>query len=121
MNARRTTIIFLLVLLLIVASLAFAITSSFLRPVAFAIILAVVFYPLHERILGWTKQRAGWASLLSTLTLLFMFGVPVVIILLMAANEALRSKHSIRHTTIQVEHPSRFVRENCYDCAPEQD
>lgn len=38
---------------------------------------------------------------------------------LAAANEALRSKHSIRHTTIQVEHPSRFERANCYDCDPE--
>jgi predicted PurR-regulated permease PerM len=93
MKSKRTTIIFLLVLLLIAATLAFAITYSFLRAVAFAIILAVVFYPLHQHILRWTKQRAGWASLLSTLTLLILFGIPVVIILLMAANEAFTAAH----------------------------
>lgn len=93
MNGKRTTIPFLLALLLIVVSLAFYITYSFLRPVAFAIILAVVFYPMHERMLRWMKQRAGWASLSSTLLLLFLFGIPVVVILLMAANEAFAAAH----------------------------
>src|ERR1700720_2938314 len=93
MNSKRTTIVFLLALLLVVAALAFVITYSFLRPVAFAIILAVVFYPLHERMLRWTGHRAGWASLLSTLVLLVLFGIPVVIILLMAANEAFAAAH----------------------------
>lgn len=93
MKSKRTTLIFLLVLLLAVAAVAFAITRSFLRPVAFAIILAVVFYPLHEHMLRWLKGRRGWASLLSTLALLVLFGIPVVVILLMAANEAFAVAH----------------------------
>ncbi len=93
MNSKRTTIIFLLVLLVLVASVALIITYSFLRSIAFAIILAVVFYPLHDHVLRWTKQRRNWASLLSTLTLLILFGIPVVTILLMAANEAFTAAH----------------------------
>ena len=32
------------------------------------------------------------------------------------AHEVLKLKHSIVHTTIQVEHPARFQSERCYDC-----
>jgi predicted PurR-regulated permease PerM len=93
MYSKRATIIFLSVLILIVLGFAFVITQSFLRPFAFAIILAVVFHPLHERILQSKKFKPGTASLLSTLLLLFLFGVPGVIIATLAANEALAAAH----------------------------
>src|SRR5262249_51279849 len=37
--------------------------------------------------------------------------------ILTRANELLKSRYSIIHTTIQVEHPDRFSSERCYDCA----
>ncbi len=37
---------------------------------------------------------------------------------LMIANDLLKQKHGIIHTTIQVEHPNRFQSERCYDCVP---
>jgi len=93
MTSKRTTIVFLVTLILIVLGFTFVITQPFLRPFAFAIILAVVFYPLHELILRWTKQRSGSASLLSTLLLILLFGVPTLIITMLAANEALTAAH----------------------------
>ncbi len=63
-------------------------TRPFLSPVAAAIILAVVFYPAHQRVLQWTKGKPGLASLVSTLALLFLFCVPLLILLTIAANEA---------------------------------
>ncbi len=93
MASKRTTIIFLTALLLIVLALAIVIAHSFVRPVAFAIILAVVFYPLHERVLRQVKQKAGTASLISTLLLILLFGVPSFIITVLAANEALTAAH----------------------------
>jgi cobalt-zinc-cadmium efflux system protein len=36
--------------------------------------------------------------------------------LLSRANELLRERFGIKHTTIQVEHPDRFDSERCYDC-----
>lgn len=87
MYSKRTTLWFLGILILILLGFTFVITQPFLYPVAAAIIVAVVFYPAHQRILSWTKGKAGRASLLSTLTLLFLFGVPVFIIVVMAANE----------------------------------
>ena len=93
MNSKRATIIFLSALLLIVLGLTFVITQSFLKPFAFAIILAVVFYPLHERILRRNKGRPGSSALLTTLLLLLLFGVPSFIIAVLAANEALVAAH----------------------------
>ena len=109
MYSKRTTIIFLLILLLIAVALACDITSDFIRPVAFAIILGVVFYPLHEHMLRWTRHRAGLASLLTTLALLFLFGIPVVIILLMAANEAFAVAHFLSHKSAEQGGFSAFV------------
>jgi predicted PurR-regulated permease PerM len=88
MYSRRTTLWFLGISLLLVLGLAFEITRPFLYPVAAATILAVVFYPAHQRILVWTKGKAGRAAVLSTLVLLFLFLVPVLSILTVAANEA---------------------------------
>lgn len=34
------------------------------------------------------------------------------------ANQLLESQYGIVHTTIQVEHPNRFVSARCYDCSP---
>ena len=88
MYSKPTTLWFLGILTLVVLGFAFAITRPFLYPFAAAIILAVVFYPAHQRILGWTKGKPGKASLLSILALLFLFGVPVFIIIVLVAKEA---------------------------------
>jgi len=89
MYSRTTSLWFLGISVLIVFWFAFVITRPFLYPVAFAIILAVVFYPAHERILKWTKNKPGVASLLSTLVLLFVFCVPLMIVVTLATNEAI--------------------------------
>ncbi len=63
MNSKRTTIVFLAVLVLLVLALAIVITWPFLKPFAFAVILAVVFYPVHERVLRVTRQRRALGAL----------------------------------------------------------
>src|SRR5271166_1362997 len=101
MNSKRTTIIFLSVLLLIALGLSVVITSSFLKPFAFAIILAVVSYPLHERLLRWNKRRVGSSALLSTLLLILLFAVPSFIIAVLAANEALSAAHYLSRRSVE--------------------
>ena len=120
MHNKRTTIIFLSVLLLIALGLTFVITQSFLKPFAFAIILAVVFYPLHERILRWNNRRTGTSALVSTLLLILLFAVPSFIIAILAANEALSAAHYLSRRSVEeggfpslvmalAERPIRFV------------
>ncbi len=101
MHSKRATIIFLSVLLLIVLGLTFVITQTFLRPIAFAIILAVVFYPLHERLLRWNKRRVGSSALLSTTLLILLFAVPGFIIAVLAANEALEAAHYLSRRSVE--------------------
>ena len=93
MHSKRTTIVFLSVLVLLVLGLAVIIIWPFLRPFAFAIILAIVFYPVHEHILRAMRQRHGVGALISTLAVLLLFGVPAFIITTMAANEAVNAAH----------------------------
>jgi predicted PurR-regulated permease PerM len=88
MYSRRTTLWFLGILTLIVLGFAFVITRPFLYPLAAAIILAVVFYPAYQRILGWTNGKPGKASLLSILALLLLFGVPIFVMIVLVAKEA---------------------------------
>jgi len=101
MHSKRTTIIFLSVLLLIVLGLAFVITQPFLKPFAFAIILAVVFYPLHEHIFRWNNRRTGTSALLSTVLLILLFAVPSFIIAILAANEALSAAHYLSRRSVE--------------------
>ncbi len=93
MNSKRTTIVLLSALLLFALALSFVITWPFLKPVAFAVILAVVFYPLHNQVLRATGQRRGLGALLSTLAVIVLFGVPGFIITTLAADEALSAAH----------------------------
>jgi len=93
MNGKRATVIFLSALVLLALALTFVITRPFLKPLAFAVILAVVFYPLHNLTLRSTRQRRGLSALLSTLAVSLLFGVPVFIITTLGANEALTAAH----------------------------
>ena len=106
MYSKRTTLWFLGILTLIVLGFAFVITRPFLYLIAAAIILAVVFYPAHQRILGWTRMKHGRASLLSTLALLFLFGVPVCIIVMLVAKEAVSAA---QYLTSQSAGPGGFT------------
>lgn len=91
MYSKRTTLWFLGILTLIVLGFALVIAQPFFYPFAAAIILAVVFYPAYQRILGKTKGKPAKAALLSTLALLFLFGVPVFIIIALVAKEAVNA------------------------------
>lgn len=88
MNPRNATLWFLAILIVIVLGFTLAITLPFLRPVAFAIILAVIFYPVHEWVLRLTHGKRTLSCFLTTLGVIFLFGVPVALILLKATSEA---------------------------------
>ena len=101
MYSKRTTLWFLGILILLVLGFTFVITRPFLYPVATAIIVAVVFYPAHLRILTWTKGKAGESALYSTLILLFLFLVPVMIVLVMATNEGVAAAQYLTRRSAQ--------------------
>lgn len=59
----RATVIFLLSLTTIALYLCYLLVAPFLKPIAFAIILAVVFYRVHSHVREWTRNRNVGAAL----------------------------------------------------------
>lgn len=81
-------IYFFAVLLLGMIVLAFFIFLPFLVSLAMAATLAVVCYPLYERIRRWTGDRRGIAALLTVLLAILAFLLPLVILGALVFREA---------------------------------
>jgi predicted PurR-regulated permease PerM len=70
--------LFLLVLAAIALYFCFLIIRPFLRPIFLALMLAIVFYPVHERVQKRFRSRPNAAALLSTVFVVLAFVVPVI-------------------------------------------
>ncbi len=101
MNTKNATIWFLTALVIVFAAVALVIAWPFLRAIAAAIIVAVIFYPAYKRVLRWTGRRATWASLLATAGIVVLFLFPVSLILLKASSEALSAAQRISHLSAE--------------------
>lgn len=81
--------------LLLLGYLVFAIVSPFLVPLAWSAVLAIFFFPLHERIRK--RLRPTPASLLSTLAVTLLLIVPALAVLAYTAKEALDATAKLQH------------------------
>ncbi len=88
MNPKNATLWFLAILLVVFGAVALLIVWPFLRAIAAAIIVAVIFFPAYRWVLRWTGRRPTWASLITTLGIVVLFLFPISLILLKATNEA---------------------------------
>jgi predicted PurR-regulated permease PerM len=75
--------------LLLLAYLVFEITAPFLVPLAWSAVLAIFFYPLHEKVLG--KIRPTRAALVSTLAVTFLLIVPALLVLFYTSKQAIEA------------------------------
>jgi predicted PurR-regulated permease PerM len=87
LDKKTRILVFLLILLAITLAFAYVIAKPFLKPVAFAAILAIAAFPLHERVQKRVKG-SGWAAFVTTLLIILVFLVPLTVLLLKASNEA---------------------------------
>jgi predicted PurR-regulated permease PerM len=76
---RRATIIFLFALSMVTLWFCYLIAKPFLNPLFFAVVLAIVFYPLHARLYRLIGNANG-AAILSTLGVLLVIAVPAYIL-----------------------------------------
>ena len=76
---RRATIIFLVALSAVTLWFCYLIAKPFLNPVFFAVVLAIVFYPLHVRLYRIIGNANG-AATLSTLGVLLIIVVPAFLL-----------------------------------------
>ncbi|MGC2752388.1 MAG: AI-2E family transporter, partial [Candidatus Acidiferrum sp.] len=73
--------------ILLLGYFVFLIVEPFLVPLAWSAVLAIFFYPLHEKILR--KMKATPAALTSTLAVTLLLIVPALVVLVFTAREAL--------------------------------
>jgi len=82
--------------LLLLGYLVFLITSPFLIPLAWSAVLAIFFYPVYKHL----ERRFSptWAAVLCTLGVTFLLIVPVLMVMLYAAREAIDASAGVRET-----------------------
>jgi predicted PurR-regulated permease PerM len=85
--ARIISFVVLLVILLVIFGLFFRVMADFLLPMFLAVLLVVMFGPLHRWMQARCKKHDRVAALLTTLAILLLFFVPATFILLRAAQE----------------------------------
>jgi predicted PurR-regulated permease PerM len=73
--------------LLLLGYLVYAITAPFLVPLAWSAVLAIFFYPLHEKVLRRLKPNV--AATVSTLGVTFLLIVPSLVLLFYTTKQAL--------------------------------
>jgi predicted PurR-regulated permease PerM len=99
-HARRAAIIFLSILLGLALVFILVIGWPFLTPLAYALIMATVFYPIYQRLLKRTKST-GRAALYSTAIVFLLIVLPVAFLLNIAAAEASTLGHEIAARSAQ--------------------
>ncbi len=90
---RLTTVLSYGTLLLLIC-LVYLIVAPFLVPLAWSAVLAIFFYPLHERIQNHVKPN--YAALLSTVAVTLLLIVPAIVVLVFAARQAIVASAQIQ-------------------------
>lgn len=86
--SRIVSLVVLVVVLLIVAALSYMVMASFLLPMFLAVLLVVVFRPLHQYFVARFRGYDRLAAAATTVSILLIVLVPTLLILGQAAGEA---------------------------------
>jgi predicted PurR-regulated permease PerM len=97
---RLTTVLSYGALLLLIY-LVFRIVEPFLEPLAWSAVLAIIFYPVHQRIIR--RLRPNGAALVSTLSVTLLLIVPALVVLVYTAREALDATARLQATLMDPE------------------
>lgn len=100
MTQKQATLISLVVLTAIAVYVCYLIARPFLKPMLFALVLAIIFYPIHDRV-GRLIRQPSAAAAVSTLLVVLLIVVPGVAVG-MAVTEELRSLYqSLRQRSLE--------------------
>jgi predicted PurR-regulated permease PerM len=91
--ARMVSFVVLLVILLVIAGLFFRVMANFLLPMFLALLLVVMFGPLHRWFIVKCRGRDRLAAGLTTASILLIFLVPMLFIVLQAVWEGVAIYH----------------------------
>ena len=79
MTNYRATLAFLAVLSAVAVFFCYLLAAPFLKPIAFSFLLAIMFYPVHARMLRWIPNR-NVAAFLSTSVVIFFISLAAVLL-----------------------------------------
>jgi predicted PurR-regulated permease PerM len=85
--SRNLSLIVLGAVLLVIGFFAFRVLATFLVPLFLAVLLVVVFHPVHQRLLAWCRGRRHPAALLTTVAVMLVVLVPSGLVITLAAAE----------------------------------
>jgi len=95
--ARVVSLIALVGVVGFLAFLFFRVVADFLFPMFIAVLLVVIFSPLHRRILAFCRGRSHLAAGISTLVILLVFLVPLLTILIQGSAEGFKIYHKLEN------------------------
>jgi predicted PurR-regulated permease PerM len=96
--ARLVSFVLLLVILLFIGALFLQVMAQFLLPLFLAVLLVVVFQPVHDRVCEKLKGRQRVAAGLTTLLIVAAVLLPLAGILVQAAGEAVTIYQAYAHS-----------------------
>ena len=85
--SRLVSFIALIASILVIGFLFFRVMAPFLLPLFLAVLLVVIFHPLHHYILDRCKGRVRLAAAVTTCAVLLIVLLPLLIVTVMAAAE----------------------------------
>ena len=86
---------FLVLFVVLLLYLVFAIFAPFLTPIMWSLILARLFYPLHERLAGFVRGKRAISAMLMTLAVMILVVLPVSYVTVLAVNETIHAYQAI--------------------------
>ncbi len=99
-------------LLLIAVTLAFyGLIADFIKPIFWAMVLALLFQPLQRYMLRVIPDRSSLDALITVTTIVFLVLIPVFLVVLAVANEAAAIVEDIRQGNIRWTAALNWVRE----------
>ncbi|HVP77757.1 MAG TPA: AI-2E family transporter [Thermodesulfobacteriota bacterium] len=95
MKREHIFLIFILFLVFLSIYLLYQILSPFLSSIVWAILLAMVFYPLFTRLQGLLKKRGVLSALIMTLLVLVVIVLPFTLLLASLAGDVINFYHQV--------------------------
>ena len=123
--SRMVSFVVLLAILLFIAGLFFRVMANFLLPMFLAVLLVVMFGPLHRWFIVKCRGRDRLAAGLTTASILLIFLVPMLLIVLQAVWEGLaiyqRANQQAGGTEVTAEAPAEEETPGAEDAAAPQE
>lgn len=90
-------LIFFWILFGLAGLLTFAVMRPYVTPIFLAIVFAILFSPVHDRMLSWCNGRKTWSALFTVLVVLCVLIIPLIIFGTLLSQEIFSTYSTLAH------------------------